>query len=82
MAKKVPMKLKYLRVNPHAAAEKTVAPCAAEMISLMTCWRQNGVDATACAAAVKTLSMCSGVAVTTINIISFVDFGKQATITA
>lgn len=68
MAKKVPMRLRYLRVKsgasgelgPHAQQLKT---CEDELNSLMSCWRANGVDSAPCLAAVQALAMCSSAAV-------------------
>lgn len=66
MAKKVPMRLRYLRVKsggaagvegPHAAQLKA---CEEELNSLLSCWRANGVDSAPCMAAVQALAMCSG----------------------
>lgn len=57
MAKKVPCKLNYLRVT--LGKNTTIKPCTAEMESLLTCWRHQGVDATACAGIAAALAMCT-----------------------
>lgn len=62
MAKKVPMRLKYLRVNPKTLT-KSASPCASELTSLLTCWRLKGVDASSCSELVNSLSNCSKKAV-------------------
>jgi hypothetical protein len=60
MAKKVPFRLKYLRVNPHAQGQAIRGgPCNDELQALLTCWRQNGVDAPSCLASVGALAACS-----------------------
>lgn len=66
MAKKVPMRLKYMRVTP-TRGQSTKA-CSEEMEFLLTCWRQSGVDATACNGLAKALINCtSSVAEITTN---------------
>lgn len=62
MAKKVPMRLKYLRVNPKSVTKKAV-PCVDELNALLACWRLSGVDAKGCAELVQVLSRCSSKAV-------------------
>lgn len=61
MAKKVPVRLKYLRVTPQRAG-KQMQPCADELKSLLACWRLNGVDAAHCLASAHTLRACSSAA--------------------
>lgn len=58
MAKKVPMRLKYLRVNPQKANLKST-PCSNELQALLACWRLNGVDSPSCLASVGALAACS-----------------------
>ena len=69
MAKKVPMRLRYLRVKSTAATGSEGAhaaqlkACEDELNTLMSCWRANGVDSAPCMAAVQALAMCSSAAV-------------------
>lgn len=65
MAKKVPMKLRYLRVKNELpiAGNNTAKSCEDELNSLMTCWRVNGVDSVPCLSAVQALAVCSSIAV-------------------
>ena len=65
MAKKVPMKLRYLRVKNElpTAGNNPAKSCEDELNSLMTCWRVHGVDSVACLSAVQALAVCSSIAV-------------------
>lgn len=58
MAKKVPMRLRYLRVNPRDPAPRS-ASCAEELQALLACWRLSGVDAPACLISVSALAACT-----------------------
>lgn len=74
----VPMKLRYLRVNPKNDTKPLTSlstssgsgsnpqyngVCADEMQAVLSCWRLNGVDAGGCADAVKILAACARKAV-------------------
>lgn len=64
MAKKVPMRLRYLRVKSDSSSVTSNAKsCEEELNSLITCWRVNGVDSVPCLSAVQALATCSSVAV-------------------
>jgi hypothetical protein len=65
MAKKVPMKLRYLRVKNElmTTGNNPAKTCEDELNSLMTCWRANGVDSIPCLSAVQALAVCSSIAV-------------------
>lgn len=58
MARKVPMKLNYLRVNPKKT-NKASQPCSEQLNFLLSCWRLNGVDAGQCLAAASALAACA-----------------------
>jgi hypothetical protein len=72
MAKKVPMRLRYLRVKGenNRAVNTAAKNCEDELNSLMNCWRMNGVDSVPCLSAVQALAMCSSISVRAIHIIS------------
>lgn len=63
MAKKVPMRLRYLRVKNEINNAGSSKTCEEELNSLMNCWRVNGVDSVPCLSAVQALAMCSSIAV-------------------
>ena len=67
MAKKVPMRLRYLRVKNELSSSgtNTAKTCGDELNALMTCWRTNGVDSVPCLSAVQALAVCSSIAVIT-----------------
>lgn len=50
--------LSYLRVKP--SKQTTSKQCSQELISLLACWRQGGVDAPQCASMVSLLAQCAG----------------------
>jgi len=65
MAKKVPMRLRYLRVKNELSptGNNSAKTCEDELNALMTCWRVNGVDSVPCLSAVQALAVCSSIAV-------------------
>jgi hypothetical protein len=70
MAKNISYTIRRLRVkNPGTIASAEDAsnigsniaqeqPCKAQLTSLLTCWRHNGVDSTACSDALAALETC------------------------
>jgi hypothetical protein len=64
MAKKTPMRLRYLRVKSDKSSSLTdTKACNEELNNLITCWRVNGVDSVPCLSAMQALAFCSSVAV-------------------
>lgn len=60
MAKKVPLRLRYLRVKDTSApATRSGKACAEQMDALLACWRRTTVDNESCAPQVAALVQCA-----------------------
>lgn len=71
MAKKVPMRLRYLRMKSDSSPSGTrqAKSCEEELNALVTCWRVNGVDSAPCLSAVQALAFCSSMAVHSLRLL-------------
>lgn len=63
MAKAVPMKLRYLKVNPKILADSSKknigGSCSEHLTNVLDCWRLSGIDSLKCLGLVRQLTICN-----------------------